>query len=99
MANILTELIGFALEYEYTKIAAEPVTAGNIGTRILLVKGISQDEGSAAAVAFLTAHDTSLGPFAQQVVDAVNAKTVAQAIPEVLAIVGLAEAESAPTTP
>ena len=43
-----------------------------IGAKLLIIKGVSQDLGSQVAVAWLSKADTTLGPIAQQVVDAVN---------------------------
>lgn len=75
--SLITTLIGDALEGVYGQVGSinltNPTTAlYTISAKLILIKAISQDLGSGAATTFLAGADTQLGPFATQVVDAVN---------------------------
>ncbi|MDR3709741.1 MAG: hypothetical protein P4L33_15700 [Capsulimonadaceae bacterium] len=89
-----TVVLGEIAEASYSSIGDIDLSSASNASatllkKLLIVKTISQDMGSAQAVAFLGAHDDQLGPFAQQVVDAVNAKSISDAVSGVIVLLGI----------
>lgn len=91
MGSIFTKLLGEILEAAYRATGTVNVSNASqaseqLAAKLLIVKGISQDLGAANAVAFLTGADSQLGPFAQEIVDMLNAKSSSAAVPGVLSL-------------
>ncbi|MDR3707307.1 MAG: hypothetical protein P4L33_03325 [Capsulimonadaceae bacterium] len=89
-----TVILGDIAEGAYTSIgdvdtSSASKAAPTLLKKLALLKTISQDLGSAAAVAFVAQHDDQLGPFAQQIVDAVNGKAIAEAVSIVVGLLGI----------
>jgi len=89
--SLFTQIAGTALEAAYESIGTTDTSSTAAAEKTILqklglVKLISQDLGSAKAVDFLQAHDTVLGPYAQDVVNAVNGSS-SSAVNVVLALI------------
>ena len=90
MGNFWTQLLVSIDEGAYEvsgkiDLSNEPASIKTLGIKLGEIKALSQLGGEAGAVSFLQAHDSQLGPVAQQVVDALNGN-VSEAVTAILGL-------------